>query len=186
MKSAYRECAQLSGTTFLPDRQNLRDLASHTQHTGTRLQRRQHLRIHNLRLQDRKKRRPQSSHKHRRARILPTIMQHQRANHDILQRNQRALAKRAERVSLADIVREGDEEGGRLEQVGEEGDAGRGLRVDELEELRDLDDGAGADDANAETFADGEFEAVGVVDWVDVEDEVFVAHRAEQVVAKLV
>jgi hypothetical protein len=103
-----------------------------------------------------------------------------------LECNQGALSKRAERVTLPDVVGEGDEEGGGFEEVGEEGDAGGGLRVDELEELRDLDDGTGADDADAEAFGDGEFEAVGVVERVDVQYEVFVADGAEEVVAQLV
>ena len=113
-------------------------------------------------------------------------MQHQRRNHHILQRNERALPKRAEWVPLPDVVGEGDEEGGGFEEVGEEGDAGGGLGVEEFEELRDLDDGGGADYADAEAFAYCEFEAVGVVYGIEVEDQVLIADGPEEVVAQLV
>ena len=113
-------------------------------------------------------------------------MQHQRRNHHILQRNERALPKRAEWVPLPDVVGEGDEEGGGFEEVGEEGDTRCGLRVEEFEELWDLDYGTGADDADAETFAYCEFEAVRVVYGIEVEDQVLIADGPEEVVAQLV
>lgn len=105
-------------------------------------------------------------------------MQHQHGNCHILHENQTRLPKCAERELLAHIVGQGDEVRGRLEEVGEEGDARGGFRVDELEQLWDFDDGGGAYDADAEAFGDGELEARGGAE-VEVVDEVLVARLAE-------
>jgi len=71
---------------------------------------------------------------------------------------------------VAHIVAQADEVRARLEQVGQEGQTGGRLRVQQFQQLRDLDDGAGADDTNAKGLADGEFEAVWGSERVDVQD----------------
>lgn len=63
---------------------------------------------------------------------------------------------------MADVVAERDEVCAGLEQVGQEGETLGRLRVDELEQLRHLDDGGRADDADAEALGDGELEAFRV------------------------
>jgi hypothetical protein len=80
---------------------------------------------------------------------------------------------------MAHIVRERDEVRARFEQVREERETVGGLRVEQLEQLGDLDDGGGADDADAEAFGDGELDAFRGAE-VDVVDERFVAFGAEQ------
>ena len=57
------------------------------------------------------------------------------------------------------------------------------MRSQQFEDLRDFHDRGGADDAQAEGFGDGEFEAGGVGEG-EVEDDGFVACRAEEVVAE--
>ena len=50
--------------------------------------------------------------------------------------------------------------------------------------MRNLDNGAAADDGDSEGFGDGETEAILVGEWVNVEDEVLVALRADEGFAK--
>ena len=71
-----------------------------------------------------------------------------------------------------------------VEQVRQEGDAVGGAGGRELEDLRDLDDGGGGDDAEAQALGDGELEAF-LVGGVDVDEERLVAWPAEEGDAEL-
>lgn len=81
------------------------------------------------------------------------------------------------------VVRKADQVAAALEQVREERNAIGRLRVEDLEKLRDLDDGGSGDDTDTETFADGKLEAVGGSEGVDVHNESLVAHGADEAAA---
>lgn len=108
-------------------------------------------------------------------------MQHQTPNHQVLRRDQRRLAVRAEGEALAGAVGQRDAVGDRLEEVGQEREARGGLGGQELEDLWDLDDGGEGDDADAEGLGEGEAEAGR--GGRDIEEEGLVAFAAEQGVA---
>lgn len=80
---------------------------------------------------------------------------------------------------MADVIAEADEVRAALEQVREETETLCGLGVDELEQLGHLDDGGGADDADAQTLGDGKLDALGGSQ-VDIVDEGFVANGADE------
>lgn len=80
---------------------------------------------------------------------------------------------------MAHVVAQADEVCAALEQVRQKAQALGGLRVDELEELRHLDDARRADDADSETLGDGELEALGFLE-VHIVDERLVAFWAEE------
>ncbi len=69
---------------------------------------------------------------------------------------------------MARGIDECDDVRGGFEEVAEEADAGGGVGGEEVEDLRDFDDGAEGDDAEAEGFGDSEGEA-GAVE-VELED----------------
>lgn len=129
------------------------------------------LHVHQISVEQRCQAHCERCNKQRGLRGASTVLQYQHRDHDILHHNECRLAKCAEREARANIVRQADQVCRRLEEVAEEGDAGRGLRVHELENLGDLDDGAGADDSNAEAFGDGELDALGR-GWVDFKERV--------------
>lgn len=79
---------------------------------------------------------------------------------------------------MAEVVCERDEVCGRLQEVGEEGDSGCRARLNELDNLRNLDDGRGGDNTDSKAFRDSELEAF-CVSKVDVEEEVLVACLAD-------
>lgn len=106
------------------------------------------------------------------------VVEDEDGDDDVLREDEGGLAVGAEGEAVAVVVGEGDEVRARLEYVGEEGDAVGGLGADELEDLRHLDDGGGADDANAEALGDGELEAGSVLE-VNVEEDGLVALVAD-------
>lgn len=88
-------------------------------------------------------------------------MQDQYGDHNVLRHNQARLAIGTEGEALAHIVCQWDQVCGGFKEVGEERDAFGGFGVDELEDLRDFDDGRGSDDTNTKAFGDGELDAIG-------------------------
>lgn len=86
----------------------------------------------------------------------------------ILNGDQGHLAIRAKGEAVAHIVHEADQIARRLHEVGQEADTLGALAVEQLEQLRDLDNAARADDADPEGLGDGQLEAdrVGDVDVV--------------------
>lgn len=176
---AYRERRKLSGPSLLEDGHNLRQFARHSQQSRPSLQILQHAHTRHTLTVKRISSTRQPGDKHRGCRPLPTELQHQHRNSHILDRNQRHLAIGAEWELVPDIICQADEVARRLEQVAQEGNALGGLGVEEFEQLWDFDDAARADDADAEGFGDGEFEALRVGQ-VDVVDEGAVAGVAEE------
>lgn len=168
--ATYSKRAQLSGSSLLPDRRDLRYLARDAEDSSTSLEVAQCLHVHQISIEQRRQAHCERRNKQRGLRGASAVLQYQHRDHDVLHYNECRLAKCAEREARANIIRQADQVCGRLEKVAEEGDAGRGLRVDELEDLGDLDDGAGADDADSEAFGDGEFDALGC-GWVDFKEE---------------
>lgn len=175
-----RKRAQLSSTTLFPNREDLRRLTRNTQHTRSSLQIAQHLQVHDILLKQRGTRNSKTSNPNRNTSLLPRILQHQTRNHHILRQNQRRLAVRRKREAMANIIAQANKVGAALKQVGQKADAGRRLRVEKLKELWDFDDRACANDADAQGFGDGEFEAVRGREGIDVEDEGLVAEGAEK------
>lgn len=176
----HRESAQLPRPALPIHLDNLRRLARDAQHAAGRLQRRQRLRIHDPLVEQRVARRRQPGDPRCGASIPALEMQNERGDGDVLDGDQGRLAVGAEREPIPGIVRQADDVGAGLEEVGEERDALGALGAEELDQLRDLDDGGGADDADAETLADGELEAFRVIDRVDVLDQLLVALWPQQ------
>lgn len=106
------------------------------------------------------------------------VVQDEDGDDDVLAHDEGGLAKGAKGEAIAHVVRQRDEVRARLEQVRQKRHALGGLGLEQLEDLRDLDDGRGADDANAQALADGELDALGVFD-VDVEQQRLVAGLAD-------
>lgn len=118
MVNTYCERAQLSRTALPPNRVNLGKFARIRQHTRTRLKIRERLIIQQVRIdQQRIHARSHRSNERRRGGGLAIKAQHQHPNHDILDRNERGLAKSAEGKPLAETVRERDEQAGRFQRV---------------------------------------------------------------------
>lgn len=106
--------------------------------------------------------------------------QDKNANRNILDRDESALAKCAEGELVPHAVRQRDKQAGGFEGVGHKGDAGGGARVDELQDLRDLDDGAGTDNSNTEGLRDSQGCAGRIFDQAKVEEQGGVARRCDQ------
>lgn len=83
-------------------------------------------------------------------------MEDEDADDDILCEDEGGLAICAEGEGGADVVGEGDDEGGGFEDVGGEGETGGGGAAGEFEDLRDLHNAGGGDDGDTEGFGDGE------------------------------
>lgn len=79
---------------------------------------------------------------------------------------------------MAKVICERDEVGGCLEEIGEEGDSGCRARLNELDNLWNLDDRRCGNDTDSKAFRDGELEAFCVCE-VDVKEEVLVACLAD-------
>ena len=107
-------------------------------------------------------------------------VQNQDADCDILDGDEGRLAVCAEGEGVADVVGERDQERRGLEDVGGEAQPLRGAGLEELENLRDLDDGGGSDDGEAEGFGDCEGQAFRVGRYVEVEEEGAVALGADE------
>lgn len=160
----YRESAQLARSSLLPNRVDLRYLASDAKRASTSLEVSESLHIHNAAPAEEQSVRGsrESRNEDTRKRTATRVNEDERSDGDVLHSDERRLTVRAEREAMTRIVRQRDEEAGRLEHVRNEAKPLGGLRVDELQQLRDLDDGRGGDDADAERFGDGELHA-GVV-----------------------
>lgn len=181
----YRESTQLPSAALLENSDDLRQLAGSGQYTRTSLQPRQRLDIHDILTVKRRA----DSYESRNPctyswQPFPTILKQQRRDSHILHQDQRRLAIRAKRESMANIISQRNQITPALEQVRQKADTLCGLRVEDLEQLRDLDDGRRSDDTDTEAFADGELDAVGRRKRVDVEDKCLVAVRREQRAAR--
>lgn len=148
-KETHGEGAELARPALAPDGEDLRHLARDAEGPGAGLEVPQHLHIHGRLAKQRARRARQPRHEHGREARPPRELQHQHGNHDVLHQDERRLAVGAEREAVAEVVRQADEVRRRLEQVRQERDALGGARGRELEDLRDLDDGGGGDDAEA-------------------------------------
>ena len=109
------------------------------------------------------------------------VREDQHADDHVLDGDQARLAVRAEREAVADVVRQRDDEAGRLEEVAAERQALGGLGGDELEDLRHLDHRRRRDDPDAQRLRDRERHAFRVWCEVEVEEERAVAFGAQQV-----
>lgn len=164
---AYREGAQLTGTSLLPDGEDLGQLTGDAQYASTRLQVAHGLHIQERLAKEQSSRTSQGRDQDSSCAGLAAVVQDQHRDDDILSEDQSRLAVGAEGEAVAEVVRERDQVCACLEEVGQEGHALGGLRLDELKDLGDLDDGGGGDNADAETLADGILKALGVLQ-VDV------------------
>lgn len=180
----YSECAQLSGAALSPDSQDLGYLSCHAQNTcGAHGQ--AEVGLVDLVLVEQEVPSASQSGNPRRDRRLPAaVVQNQRRNSNVLDQNKGGFAVGAERESMADVVAQRDEVCAGLQDIGEEREAFSGLRVQQLEELRDLDDRGCADDTDSKTFRDGELDTLGLGE-IDVVKERLVADRAKEVFAHI-
>lgn len=175
----YGESRELSSASLTEDSNDLRQLRQSSDSTSTHLQILQQLRSHDIAVKQQESSSSQRSNKHRSHIPLARVLQHQEANRDILDHNERRLAERRERELVAHVVHQRDHQTGGFQQVADEADALGGARVDQLDHLRDFDDGGGGDDGEAERFGDGEFHADRVAD-CEVVNQAAVAAVAEE------
>lgn len=158
-ESTHSECAQLSRGSCLPDSHNLRELAGNTQRTSASLEVAQRLHVQDILAKERDGCSSQSGDEDRGGGGLAGEVQHQDRDDHILHRNQRRLAVGAKRELLAVVICEGDQEGRGLEEIGEERNALGRARLEQLEDLRDLDNRRRGDDADSQPLGDGELDA---------------------------
>lgn len=167
-RGTYGKSTQLPRRPGLPHRRNLRHLTRDAEHARAGLEIAQRLHIDGVVAEQGGACDGERSHEDGGGGGLAAVAQDQHGDDDVLGHDQGGLAEGAEGEAGADVVGEADEVGGRLEEVAEEGDAGGGARGEELEDLWDLDDRGGRDDADAQAFGDGELDA-GRRAWVDVQ-----------------
>lgn len=177
----YRECAQLSGSTLAPNSINLGHLAGNTQSASTSLQIGHSLRIDEGLVEEKCVHASGNNSDERSGRgRLAGEIQDENTYGNILHGNEGRFAIGAEGELVAHAVREGDEQAGGFKGVGHEGDSGGRTRVDELQYLRDFDDGTGADDGDAQGLGDGQGSACSVLGETEVEQQRAVAGFADQ------
>lgn len=160
------------------DGENLRNLGGNAENTGTGLEVAKHLHVQHALGKECAGRGSQHRDKDSSQRSSVAVVEDQDRNNDVLAHDESRLSIGAKRESITDIVGERNEVCGRLEEVGQKRDSCGGLRVDQLQDLRHLDNGRSANDANAEALADGELQALGVVN-VDIEQDGLVALFAD-------
>jgi hypothetical protein len=177
----HSERAQLPRPALTIHGQDLRELARDRENTGPALQQ-LHLLVRNEGIRDDKRvdGGGDGCDKRARRRGFVLILEDEDADDDILCEDEGGLAVGAEGEGGADVVGEGDDEGGGFEDVGGEGEAGGGGAASEFEDLRDLHNAGSGDDGDSEGFGDGEGEAFRVGDYIEVEEEGAVAGRAEE------
>lgn len=178
-REIYRKSAELTRAALLPDREDLGNLARDAQDARASLQYRKLFHVQQPVDEERPEHAGQHGHERSGVRALPGVVQHEHGDHDILRGDEGRLAVGAEREPVARVVGEGHDVRGRLEEIGEDADAGGGLGGEQLEDLRHLDDGSGGDDAETEAFRDGELQALSVGQG-DVADEGCVAVAPEE------
>lgn len=170
----YGKGAKLAGSTLLPNGRNLRQLARDAQDTSSSLQVAQGLHVEDVRSEESGGAAGHGGDEDGSEAGAAAKVEDEDGNDDILAEDEGSLAVGAEGELVAVVVGEGDEVGARLEEVGQEGDALSRARVGKLQDLGNLDDGGGGDDADAQALADGELEA-GLVVEGDVEEKSLVA-----------
>lgn len=178
MRTTYSEGTELAGAALLEDGEDLGNLARDAQDTSASLEVAQGLHVDNILSEESSegtgKRRDEDGSEA----SATAVVEDEDGYDDVLTHDQGRLAKGAEGEAIADVVRERDNVGSGLEEVGEEGDAVGRARVDQLEDLRHLDDGRGGDDADAKTLGDAELDAVDILE-VDVEEQRRVARLSD-------
>lgn len=167
IRKPYRKSAQLAGPALLVDGHNLGKLAGDAEQPGPGLEIAQRMHVHDVFRKQGSQACGEGRDQHGGHARAAAVSEDQDGDDDVLAHDEGRLAKGAEGEAVAHVVCQRDEVGGRLEEVGQEGHALGRLGVEELGNLRDLDDGGGGDDADAEAFANGVFDAFRVVE-VDV------------------
>ena len=160
------------------DGENLRNLGGDAENTGASLEVAKHLHVQHALGKECAGCGSQRRDKDGSQGSSAAVVEDQDRNDDVLAHDEGRLSIGAKRELVAHIVGERNEVCGRLEEVGQKRDAGGGLRVDQLQDLRHLDNGRGANDANAEALADGELQALGVFN-IDIEQDGLVALFAD-------
>lgn len=174
----YGECAELTGAALLGNGEDLGHLGGDAEDAGAGLEVAEHLHVEDAIGEEGAGGGGEDGDKEGGEGGAVAVVEDEDADDDVLAEDEGGLAVGAKGELVAEVVGEGDEVGGRLEEVGEKGDAGSGLGGDELEDLGHLDDGGGADDADAEALGDGELDAFGVFN-VNVEEDGLVALVAD-------
>ena len=116
-RATYSKCAQLASAALRPDGQDLRDLAGHAQNAGCAHRQAEVRLIDQVLVEQEPPSTSQSSNPRRNRRLLATVVQHQGRDRNVLDQDERRLAVRAERESIADVVAQRDEVGAGFEEV---------------------------------------------------------------------
>lgn len=178
---------QLARAALLPDGQDLRQLARDAQPARAGLEAR-HLRVGDERVRDHERvdRAAHRGEERARLRRLPRVDQDQDADDHVLDRDQARLAVRAEGEPVAHVVRQCDDEARRFQKVARERQALGRPRLDQLDDLRHLDDRRRRDDAYAERLRHREGHAFRVRRDIEVEQERAVARFAQEIEREVV
>ena len=119
----YGESTELPGTTLLEDGHDLGDLAGDAENAAAGLEDLEGRHAHDGLGEQSGDCRCQAGDEEGSLRRLATIVQHQGADDDVLDRDHRRLAIGTEGELVAEVVREGDQHRTGLEEVGEERNA---------------------------------------------------------------
>lgn len=168
----------MSSTALLGDGKNLRNLAGHAENTSTGLQVAKCLHIEDALGEERSSGGGKQRNEERSHGGAVAVVEDQNSDDNVLGHDEGRLAVGVKGEAIAVVVGQSDDVGAGLQEVGEEGDTIGGLRADQLQDLRDLDDGGSSNDADAQTLADAILDALGIFD-VDVEQEGLVALFAD-------
>lgn len=174
----YSKSAELASSALLVDGSDLRQLAGNAESCCACLQVAQCLHVEHIFGEEGTDSSSKGGNENRGIARPSTVVQYQDRDDDVLTKDQSSLAVCAEWESVSEVVGQRDQVGARLEEVGEERHASSRLGVEELENLGDLDDGRGGDDANSQAFADGELEAIHILE-VHIEEQRLVAGLAD-------
>lgn len=111
---------------------------------------------------------------HKRTNVLARVMEHEPEDDQVLDGDKEGLAIGGDGVVLTDVVGQGDDTGEGLKHVRGDGDTFGGAGLDNLDDLRHLDDGTASDDTEAEALGNCILDAVDIV-VVEIFDEGAVA-----------
>ena len=177
----YRECAQLSGSALAPNGKDLGHLAGNTQSSGSGLQVCHGLRVHEGLVEEKRVNAGRDNgNKSGSSSGTTGECQDENTNCDILDGDESRLSVCAEGELVAHAVRQRDEQTGGFKGVGHEGNTGGGARADQLQDLRDLDHSASADNCQAERLGNRQGCARRVLGETQIEKQRVVARRADQ------
>lgn len=177
----YRESTELASTTLAPNSVDLRQLAGNTKSASTGLQIGHGVPVNESLVEE------QRIHGSRHdgnesgsGRGPASKGQDKDTNRDILNGDESTLAERAEGELVPHAVGQSDKQTSGFEGIGHKGDTGRGARVDELQDLGDLDDSTGAHDGNTEGLRDSQGCTGRIFDQAEVEKQGGVAGCRDQ------